>query len=122
MANEFSISAALTLRKNYLNKQVSDARNLNAVTSAPAYVAGSPSIGTTHEAIPMGDVATQGWAFFKNLDATNFVTIGIVVTATYYPMLKLKAGEFVLVRLSTNTIYAKADTAACQLDFIIFDD
>jgi hypothetical protein len=73
-------------------------------------------IGTTEEAIPLGDVATPGYSFFQNLDATNYVEIGIVVSTVFYPVLKLLPGEAQCFRFSTNPPYAKAHTASVKLE------
>ena len=124
MANEINVSATLSVRTGYLDsgsRPRSRSFTLNA--ASPAKSAGIASIGfATHEAIPLGDVATNGWARFENVDATNYVEIGIVVSATFYPVIKLKAGEFTVVRLGTSAPYAKANTAAVKLDFEIYDD
>jgi len=85
--------------------------------------AGVASIGfATHEAIVLQDVSSCGWARFENLDATNYVELGVVVAATFYPFIKLKATEFCIIRLGSNAPYAKANTAAVQLDYEIFTD
>jgi hypothetical protein len=39
-----------------------------------------------------------------------------VVAATFYPLLKLKPGEVAVCRLATTTFYAKANTAAVNLE------
>ena len=62
-----------------------------------------------------------GVFFFRNIDETNFVEIGITSDdtsgGTFYPFLKLLAGEYAVGRLSNATIFAKADTAAVNLQF-----
>lgn len=86
-------------------------------------VGGVQSIGTAAEALAVGDVATLGVAFFRNCDATNFVTVGTYVAATYYPAIKLKAGEVAALRLVSGlTYYAQADTAAVKLLYKIWND
>lgn len=76
------------------------------------------SIGTTEEAIEaMADIATPGLCIFRNLDGTNFVEIGLTGSYT----VKLKGKEFAIFR-ADGTLYAKADTGACRLEFWIFED
>lgn len=60
-------------------------------------------------------VATAGYAYFRNLDATNFVEIGVQVAGTFYPLIKLLAGEVAVLRLATVTFYARADTGTVNL-------
>ena len=82
------------------------------------------SIGfAAHEQIAVNtDIGTKGWAFFRNLDATNFVEIGLDIAATFYPLIKLKAGEAAAFRLSNVDIYAQADTGAVDLLSHILED
>jgi len=62
-------------------------------------------------------------AHFWNRDPTNFVTIGVKPAATYYPLVRLNAGESFIFRLSQGIApYAKADTAAVKLQKDILDD
>jgi hypothetical protein len=67
-----------------------------------------------HEAIVLTDISTYGYAEFTNLDATNFVQIGIDETGTFHPLVKLEAGQSARLWLS-EAPYAQADTAACDL-------
>lgn len=129
MANEIDASMKLTL-----NAASTSTTSLRAAVDIPAgrlrpdqasalLVSGSPSIGfAAHEALPMGDVVTAGWAFFQNLGPTNFVLIGIDIAGAFHQFAKLKAGEAGLIRLGTNAPYAKADTAAVNLLYLILAD
>lgn len=75
------------------------------------------------EAIATTEVGTLGWAFFQNCDSTNFVKIGPYDGATFHPFVKLKPGEYCILRLMTGiTIHAQADTAAIELYFRIIDN
>jgi hypothetical protein len=70
-------------------------------------------VGTSAEAILLGDVL-PGFVHFKNLDTTNFVTIGNDNAVTTV-VSKLLPGECMTLRTTTATWYAKADSAAIQL-------
>lgn len=75
-----------------------------------------------HTAIAF-NVATPGRCGFKCLDNTNFATIGIVVSGTYYPILKLKKFEWNYVRLVPGvTYYIMADTADVKVQMECFSD
>jgi hypothetical protein len=68
-------------------------------------------------------VATLGVARIKNLDLVNYITIGIVVSAAFYPVVKLKAGELYSLRLVPGvTYYALANTASVQLEHVVVED
>jgi hypothetical protein len=49
-----------------------------------------------------------------NLDSTNYVEVGVLVGATFYPMLELLPGETYVVRLSRNLQYGPTGTAHTQ--------
>ncbi len=95
------------------------------VTGVPS-VGGVQTIGTTAggEALVVNDVSTNpGFCYFRNLDSTNFCTIGTYVSSVYYPTVKLKAGEFCLLRLVTGLVYrAIADTGNVNLEYYILSD
>ncbi len=121
MAAEITFTPKFTILKGNLNVTRSLTGTFDVAAAAPGYASGAPSIGTTEEALVMQDVATAGWAYFRNLNATNYIQIGALASAVFVPVLKLMPGEFCWVRLGTNAPYAKANTAACLLEYQIFE-
>ena len=79
------------------------------------------NIGTSEEAILLGDVAAGGYWFVQNLDSTNFVELRSGTGATDF--IKLLAGEWAIFRTSADATapYAIADTGACNVRFVRFD-
>lgn len=77
------------------------------------------AIGVTDESLALGDVATIGFVMLKNLDPTNYITVGS--DGTLYPI-KLKPGEAFLGRWNAAAIHAKATTAPCNLEYTIISD
>ena len=122
MANEISVTIKITFAKGTLPTVTRNPSALSVDMTGTQFVAGVQSIGTAEEALDLGDMGalTLGWMYCKNLDGTNFVEIR-PATATA-DLIKLKAGEFALFRLTSNTPYAIADTAACELDYLIVED
>lgn len=81
------------------------------------------TIGTSEEVIPDGDVTTLGWAFFQNLDATNYVTIGPETGGAMVGFIKLEPGESAAMRLLPGiTIRGQANTAPVNVKVLIFQD
>ena len=77
------------------------------------------SIGTAEEELTQSaDLGTPGWCFVKNFDDTNYVEVGLTGSYT----VKVKAGESALFRFDGATMYAKANTAACLVEYIIVED
>ena len=75
-----------------------------------------------HALLDLAGVVTPGYAVFQNLDATNYIQIGIDVAAVFYPFLKLKAGEQGMARLANIAPYALANTAPVKLFYVIYAD
>lgn len=126
MAKEITITQALTLANGELDSLTIPARTfwVTQNTAVPVRVGGNQTIGfAAHEALALTDITTNGWAYFRNRDAAHFVQIGVDVTGTFYPLVRLNAGESCMFRLSQGiTPYAKADTAAVVLSRDILDD
>ncbi len=79
------------------------------------------NIGTSAEAINLASVAAPRCAIFINRDTTNYVEIytsngGVIFC-------KLKAGEGCVVPLGSGVTapYARANTAAIELEYVIVD-
>jgi hypothetical protein len=127
MADEIDVGYHLSLNKSAgtgtlkFEKEVKRGRQLDDQSTAKK-VSNTQTVGTTHEALALGDVTTPGWSVFTNLDATNFVEIGIDVTGTFHPFVKIKPGvEHPPVYLNTTAPYARADTADVELDYTILE-
>ena len=121
MANEISVSSTFTINNNNLTFTSTESFNANqALQGGPSN--GTQQIGTTHETIGVTDITSLGWAVFKNLDNTNYIEVGLEVSATFYPFLRLLPGEAVVVRLSPAiTLYAKANSTPSDLQTSVFE-
>lgn len=78
------------------------------------------SIGTSNEALDVpADVSGDVHLTVKNLDATNFVEI-FKDSGNSHLLSKLYPGEACsLRRVPAASLYGRADTAACQIQFWI---
>lgn len=115
MANELTVTAALEYSKGGVTKRIYDSKTLTVTGDEIAEHI--QVIGITEEAVAVSDIGTQGYIYAKNLDTTNYVTLGL----TGGLAIKLKAGEFALFR-AAGTIYARADTSPCRVHFIVVED
>jgi len=117
MANEITVTFQTLLNNGNLSDNHSSGSI--AIDQATAkLVRNVQSIGTSEEALVLGDIVTPGCCVFVNLDDTNFVEIGVSGSM----FLKLKPGEQSLCRLTTVAPYAVADTANVELFYIIYED
>lgn len=122
MANEISITANLTATKG--SASISRSRTFSANWNTARKDSLTQAIGTTAEALSIGgDIATPAWCHMTNLDPTNYVEIGRDVAATFYPVIRLNAGESAVFRLAAGvTFYARANTAAVDLEWNVLND
>lgn len=83
------------------------------------YTKNKQNIGITEEAIKLGELATLGYAIFINRDATNFINIKTATAGTI--IVKLFPGEVAMFRFGSGVTapFAIADTAPCQLEYMI---
>ena len=125
MANEIQISWTARIVKGSLSliRAFNAQFTLNA--AAPNVAGLTKSIPTTAAgtALGLGSVATNGVGYFVNTDAANYVELGIQQGGTFYPFLRLNAGEGFPVRVAQGVApYARANTAAVVLEYAICDD
>ena len=117
MANEISVSIGLYASKGGMKVQRSESKTITMTGDAITHEI--QEVGTTEEELAQGaDLGTPGVVFVKNLDATNYVEVGCV-TGQY--SIKLLAGESCIFRASAAAVYAKANTAACNVEYIILE-
>jgi len=118
MAGTISQTVSVNVNNGDINSQFQKTASITQTNQGHA--SGCQTIGTTQEVLVVTDISTSGVGYFMNIDATNFVQLGVYVSATFYPLVRLLAGEVATFRLDTGaTIYAQADTASCQLVYKI---
>ena len=117
MSDELSLRAYLSFSKG--GAEVRRSEGITVDVTGETFTHEVQSIGTAEEDIVYcADIATPGYVLIINLDATNYVEIGI--TTGVYPI-KLKAGEFALYRHNSTAFKAKANTAACLVEFVMIE-
>ena len=121
MANEISVSCGITVSKTNGPKASFPSETKQIDLAGTLYSSAVQVIGTgSHEALTIvADQSTAGWAYFRNIDATNYVEIGVDVGATFGPLLRLYPGQFTVTRLTTTAVYAKANTSSVSLQYFI---
>lgn len=121
MSNELTINLSLDITNGTFRDNFRPGM-FQADQAAQGKASGVQAIGTSEEALVLGDVANPGWACFTNLDATNYIQIGVFVSATFHAFARLKAGKSALLPLDPSMVYyAKANTAVCKLDYRIYE-
>lgn len=118
--NEITVTASLSAFKAAVMSSAIG-RSITGATftmTGSFYTEGSISVGITATLIPLGQVTTPHWAYFKNMDSANYLTIRNGASGA--DLLKLLPGEAAFVPLlDTSVPYAIANTAPCILEYLI---
>lgn len=128
MADEISVGGSLTITKSGVTYP-SGGQVLSISLGSPVQqftmtgnvlVQNTISVGfAAEEAIPMGEVSAPHWAFFINLDATNYIQLRRATAETAFA--RLYPGEFALYPMENDSTapFAIANTAACLMQYVI---
>lgn len=118
MANEITLRAELSFSKSG-SAASRESGTLTFDMSGADFARLTQTIGTSEEALNIGDVTTCGYLWIKNKDATNFVELRPASSGD--DMIKLGPGQVALFPLTTSTPYAIADTAACIVEYLLLE-
>jgi len=114
MASE--ISAAVSLNASKGGATVTASGTKTADMAGDQMITNVQAVGTSSEALVLGDVTTLGYLLIKNLDATNYVEVASDTAFGASDIIsKLLAGDIMLVKSPVATLYVKANTAACNI-------
>ena len=121
MANEVTVGVSLSFTKSGVTDSLS-------WSDLKFDVSGSKLTHVVHEItvaaddlLDIGDITTPGFMIVRNLDDTNFVTIGGAASLATQTI-KLKAGECALFRHAGTAPVASADTAAVNIEYLLIED
>lgn len=117
MSAELSLTISASETKNGVTFSSDFTGSVDVSGNSPIFEV--KSIATSDTTLDLGAVGTLGFLIAKNLDATNYITLGGDGT-NYFD--KLKAGEFMVKRWNGAAIHAKANTAACLLQYLLLPD
>jgi hypothetical protein len=78
---------------------------------------------TAEEDLVTGDIGTLGWAMGRNLDSSNYVTVGPSTGGPMHPFQRIKAGEPFAFRLEPGITWRwRANTADVKVLVKILED
>ena len=126
MANEIEISLSISASKGGMN--INRSENFKATMSGDSITHSVLEVGTSAEVlVESNELGSAGWCFLKNLDSSNLVEFGRQgADAADENLIKLKPGESCLFRVSDqgsdDQVYGLADTAACNVEYILIED
>lgn len=118
MANELTLAASLKFVKGTTN--VSFAKSgIQLDVSGKNYTHKTQSIGTSEEAVDLGDVATPGYILIYNKDATNYVSVRAGTGEAN--LVKVPPGGIGLFHCEASAPYAIANTAAVDIEYLLVE-
>jgi hypothetical protein len=118
MANEISSTARLKIAAigvdlNPGRIQV-DQTNQNKVSV-------TKSFGTSESTISLSNLTTPACFFFQNLDATNYIEVGLSTGVYSWKLIANDIPAQGRLPAGVTTLYVKANTAACRAVIEVFD-
>lgn len=117
MANELSVQSGLSYSKGGDVFSVSE--SVSITVTGTARISGRQNIGTAEEQLVLGDITSVGVVWIKNLDSTNYITVGTVAGQRGF---RINAGESYPFRAANNAIYCAANTAAVDVAYAVFSN
>lgn len=126
MAGEITGNLNLNLAIGTAPYNVSDISNValtydSSTSLADKVVKSCSTSDTSLTALFVNTATIEGLLYVKNLDNTNYVTLGPTSGGAIVPMVRLNAGKAALIPLVPGlTLRAQANTAACKVEFKLF--
>lgn len=114
MANELTVTSNIQAAKN--GASITPGAKIKQITMSGTHMQSLvQDIGTSAELIDFNDISgAPEYVRITNLDSTNYVELGGDSGLTVFKH-KLKPGYFAQFPPSSATLYAKANTATCQV-------
>lgn len=120
MSNSITVSVTASVALA-AGGSISGSGSISASQAGTNNIGNVQNIGTTTEQLTYGDVTTIGYLFLHNLDSTNYVEFDLNTPVAGTAFCKLLPGESAFIPTRQTTIYAKANTAACDVHVVAFE-
>lgn len=120
MANIATIIANLAYEDGSGSIELGNTDGLSVTLTNAGFTRLRQSVGTSEEAVTLGDVTAPGYAIFINRDATNYIELKVATGGAIFAKLSANGG-LALLQLGTGAQapFAIANTAACIMDILL---
>ncbi len=126
MANELTMSAAISYEDDSFTDEGLSLEEVVKSVTTKKFIKHKQSVGTSEEAIVLGEVTTPGYAFFINRDPTNYIELKVATGGAIFARLDPDTnqdgkGGFAFLKLGSGAAapYAMANTAACLMEYFV---
>lgn len=120
MAAEIKVSISLVARKGGTVAGL-DAGTISVTMTGSNILQNRQTVGTSEEALLLGDVPAGGWFIGINRDSSNYIRIRGASGQT--PLARCRFGEPACFRIDAGaTPTVQADTANCELEYVLVED
>lgn len=128
MANEVTVGGSLKYSASEVEVSRSFSNIIKSIAGTKRFTHTVQSVGTSEEAIDLGDVSTPGWAVFRNLDQTNYIELKVATGGAIFAKLVPDSdgdgkGGIAVLQLGSGATapFAIANTAACNMEIFIIE-
>lgn len=122
MAAELTLTTTMSFAKGTIPSHTLSETSKSVSVTGTKFFHNVQDVGTSEEAILLGDVAAGGHIMIVNRDATNFVNVKVGTGGAIFG--KLKPAESMRLRLGSGATapFIIADTAACKVEVFAVED
>ena len=121
MADEITLSGSLEFKSSTINESLRKS-GIRFDSDGTQLLKNIQSVGTSAEAIILGECTAPGHYMAVNLDNTNFVTLQRATGEAAFAELEANGG-FALFKWAAGATapFIKADTAACKVAYLLIN-
>lgn len=120
MANEFNVNIQVNFSSSLSREEFSESFQDDQAT--PGLYSAVVAVTTSCAAVSEGPLTTPKWVSVKNLDPSNFVTLGPDSGGVMIPALRVDPGESNAFTMSTETSWRwRADTATVRVQLKMWE-
>lgn len=118
MSNELTLAVSLSFKKGDVDVSFGKG-GLKFDVTGTKFVHLKQSVGTSEEALDLGDLGTPGYCIMYNHDSTNYVDARPGTGEN--DLVRVPAGGLALFYIASAAPFVIANTASCELEFLIVE-
>ena len=123
MANEITVRSSLQVKNGNLDYRPNSVQFQADQTGAIGPTPGALTVSTAGSPITLSEITTPGMTKIRNIDPTNYVTVGIFDGSTFHEFMELLPGEEYVFRFSRSMtgLSIAANTADAEIVLEVFE-